>query len=366
MRILLVTHEASRSGAPRVALMAVTALREQGHNVSVVSRRRGPLLNEFESRAPTRVELFSRARARLWRTRHLALLALVVDTLLAAGAILRSRPDLVYLNSTSCAVYLRPALWLRRRVVIHAHESARVATQFLTPAHSQSLLPRATLIACSPSVRAELALLAGVAPEEIAMVPSVPDAALVRSGAADAVQTVAPGDLLVGCCGAAERRKGADLWPTIAAQVRVEVPAAQFVWIGETREEGLESQADGVHFVGAANNPYAQMGQFDIAVLPSRDDPFPLVVLEAMLLGVPVVAFDVGGVALQLGDTGVLVPAGDLGAMCAEISSLARDPDRRLELGRRARQRAESTYSVGAFNSAITTAAVRAVPSCRQ
>ena len=64
-----------------------------------------------------------------------------------------------------------------------------------------------------------------------------------------------------------------------------------------------------VEFVGPRANPYPHMRRFDVATLPSRDDPFPLVVLEAMLLGTPVVAFAVGSVADQIGSAGVIVPA---------------------------------------------------------
>ena len=47
MRVLLVTHEASRSGAPRVAVLVARALVEQGHSVRVLSRAPGPLLADF-------------------------------------------------------------------------------------------------------------------------------------------------------------------------------------------------------------------------------------------------------------------------------------------------------------------------------
>jgi glycosyltransferase involved in cell wall biosynthesis len=96
------------------------------------------------------------------------------------------------------------------------------------------------------------------------------------------------------------------------------------------------------------------MRRFDVATLPSRDDPFPLVVLEAMLVGTPVVAFDVGGVAQQIGDTGITVPSGDVAGFAQQIVRLLNDDDTRHRLGAAAQARVNSLYSTRAFASALS------------
>jgi glycosyltransferase involved in cell wall biosynthesis len=63
-------------------------------------------------------------------------------------------------------------------------------------------------------------------------------------------------------------------------------------------------------------------------------------IAEYMSLGKPVVAYDLLETRRTLGDAGVLVPPGDPARLASAIAELARDPDRRLELGRRARERA--------------------------
>jgi glycosyltransferase involved in cell wall biosynthesis len=108
-----------------------------------------------------------------------------------------------------------------------------------------------------------------------------------------------------------------------------------------------------IAFVGAKDNPYAHMRRFDIFTLPSRDDPFPLVVLESMLLGKPVVAFGVGGVPRQLGDAGVLVPPGDVELFAAAIADLIRNPEARARYSASARERVESQFSVETFAGAL-------------
>jgi glycosyltransferase involved in cell wall biosynthesis len=86
----------------------------------------------------------------------------------------------------------------------------------------------------------------------------------------------------------------------------------------------------------------------DILVLPSRSpETFGLVGLEAMHHGLPVIAFDVGGVSewLQHGHTGYLVPPGDLSALADRLSQLIEDPKKRAAFSEHAQQRAASCFS---------------------
>ena len=80
----------------------------------------------------------------------------------------------------------------------------------------------------------------------------------------------------------------------------------------------------------------------DVYVLTSVWEARPLVVQEAMWAGVPVVATDVGGVSELVGDAAVLIPPGDAEAVAREVIALLDDGDRRRELARRGRQRAET------------------------
>ena len=82
----------------------------------------------------------------------------------------------------------------------------------------------------------------------------------------------------------------------------------------------------------------------DVYVQPSLAEAFPVTVLEAMACGRPVVATDVGGVAEQVGDTGLVVPPGDVVALADAIGQLARSVDRRRELGSLALERSRRLY----------------------
>lgn len=369
MRILLVSHEASRSGAPRVAVMVARQLCEQGHEVSVVVRYPGPLLEDFEAVAPTSVERLPRVRNRLRRTLGLSGLGSVLEVLVALVTILRRRPDLVYLNSTASAAYLGPARWLRRPTVLHVHESGSVARRFLSRTWSSRTTAGATLVACSPSVHSELAALLGRSPDDVTLLPSVPDDTAVLGRAAEPVALpYAAGELVVGACGTVERRKGSDLFEQVARRVRLASGdlAVRFVWVGDRPAPGEgvpDDSGRAVELLGPASNPWVHLRRFDLLALPSRDDPFPLVVLEAMLLGTPVVAFDVGGVRRQVGDAGLVVPPEDVEALAGAISRLLGDATERARLGAAARERAQRLFSSAAFGELLERVVLDA--SCR-
>ncbi len=358
VRVFLVTHETSRTGAPRVAILVARGLVEQGHAVHILARSPGPLLPEFQSIAPTSVEFLHRVRRKLRSIPATRLIAYLLDTTVATATLLRRRADLVYVNSTAAAIYLRPARWLHRRVILHVHESGDLAAWFLAKAQAKTpVAVDVSVVACSPSVQAEIAALMKRTVDDVPMLPSVPDdAGVLRLSAEQPDHDYSPDEFVVGCCGAVEHRKGADVWVEVARQVReatLEYPV-RFVWVGEGTQTVRPDEESKIAFIGPSPNPYAHMRRFDVFTLPSRDDPFPLVVLEAMLLGTPVVAFAVGGVPQQVGDAGIVVPNGDVAAFAREIVRLLKDECERRRLGSAAEARVKDLYSTDSFIAALS------------
>lgn len=82
---------------------------------------------------------------------------------------------------------------------------------------------------------------------------------------------------------------------------------------------------DMIDWIGFAQDVNAEFTQMDILVLPSLfGEGMPMVILEAMATGVPVVASDVEGIpeVLEHGKTGLIVPAGDVKKLAAAIADL--------------------------------------------
>ncbi len=98
-----------------------------------------------------------------------------------------------------------------------------------------------------------------------------------------------------------------------------------------------------VSFAGFQGNPYKFMSKADIFVLPSRYEGLPMVILEAMACGAPVVSSDCKSgprEILQDGSHGVLVPVEDVDALSAALSRLLRDKTLRKKFSETARERA--------------------------
>jgi glycosyltransferase involved in cell wall biosynthesis len=86
----------------------------------------------------------------------------------------------------------------------------------------------------------------------------------------------------------------------------------------------------------------------DCLVLPSYAEGLPMVVLEAMACGLPVIATRIGAVAEAVtdGQEGFLVEVGDVEALADRMSRLARDPQLRKRMSLAARRRAEEEFSL--------------------
>jgi len=85
----------------------------------------------------------------------------------------------------------------------------------------------------------------------------------------------------------------------------------------------------------------------DIFCLPSLEEGFALVLLQAMAAGLPLVTTDAAGgaEAIGSGDRGLLVPAGDATALAEALATLTADADRRRAMGEAARTAAQTGFS---------------------
>ena len=313
MSVLVVSHDATRTGAPRVALEVVRSLRGTGTEVVSVLRAGGPMADEFAVDADRSIrEPLPRARAVMRRTTRLHGLLNRWDELVAGRILRRSRPDAVFLNTVQAANYLRPALRLDVPAVLYVHETGSWAWDVLHRHPIGDRWGQVHLVACSTACRDELAEAIGVSPTTIEVVHAPVDVAEVQRRAERGPDRArySRRRAFVGACGTVSKRKGTDLWLQVAHLVHAERPDldVRFRWIG--LQKGTWSQdltvelglTGTVEFSGEVEDPAPLLAELDVFTLPSRHDPFPLVVLEAMSLARPVIAYDLGGVAEQLGD----------------------------------------------------------------
>lgn len=108
---------------------------------------------------------------------------------------------------------------------------------------------------------------------------------------------------------------------------------------------------DRVRYEGpvAPSEVTARVARAAISVLPSVDEPYPMSVLEAMSLGLPVVVTDSCGLADMLIETGSgLVVGPDLNSLTDAVRALLADPERAAEMGRRGAQVASKDLGMDA------------------
>lgn len=101
-----------------------------------------------------------------------------------------------------------------------------------------------------------------------------------------------------------------------------------------------------VRFLGYRSDVPALLRAADIFTLPSHREGMPRSTVEAMLSGLPVVATDIRGSREEVvdGETGYLVPLGDIDALADALQRLAADPNLRRRLGAAGRTRAIALY----------------------
>ena len=167
-------------------------------------------------------------------------------------------------------------------------------------------------------------------------------------------------------------------YPTLLAatrQVLAAHPSVRFLAVGQgPLEAELRARAadlgDGFQFLGYRPDALDVMSAADVFVLSSKAEGYPVSLMEATALGLPIVATSVGGIpdAVRDGVEGLLVPPSRPDLLAAALSELAGDPGRRAEMGaaaearsamfdiRRATTRMEEIYEEVARSRASTIA----------
>ena len=118
-----------------------------------------------------------------------------------------------------------------------------------------------------------------------------------------------------------------------------------------------------MRFLGYRPDAATLCAGFDVQAVPSLAEPFGLVVLEAMVRGVPVVASAAGGIPeiVRHGRDGLLVPAGDAAALAAALEQLLADPERRAQLAAEAGRRVRAEFPAVGMIERIETVYRRAL-----
>lgn len=219
-------------------------------------------------------------------------------------------------------------------------------------------LPRRVMVCSERARRVHLA--AGYDPKKMTLVANGFDLERFRPdvGARGSVRDElhVPHDVpLVGLVGRLDIQKNVEGFVEVANSLASKFPNVHFVMVGtgldpDNRALSLRMRPDlswRLHRLGGRADIPRLMASFDVLVSPSHGEAFPNVLGEAMACGVPCAVTDAGDSAEIVGDTGRVVPVGDMQALADAVASLLHMPGvARRVLGERARRRIQERYEL--------------------
>jgi glycosyltransferase involved in cell wall biosynthesis len=240
-----------------------------------------------------------------------------------------------------------------RRWYAFARMQARVAKR----------LPR--IVTVSRNSASDIAREFGVAPGAVTVIPVGVDTEVFRPPTAPRV----PGRI-VSVASSDSPIKGARVLIEAVAKLGTERDV-ELVMVGRPKEDGPVARLidqlsirDRVRFVSDLSDQAlaALLGSAEVAVVPSLYEGFSIPAVEALACATPVVASRAGALPEVLGDCGVLVKAGDAGALAIALADVLDDPAARERLGRAGRERVCAKYSwahVAAATAEVYAEAIR-------
>lgn len=337
LRVLIVLPTLDVGGAQRFNLELADSLRRQGWDCTIFCvNRRGPFLREATEReVPVKVGS-NYAGTATWR--------LGVSVLVALPRLARAmrQADVTIGGMEGVATILTAPLGRLLHTPIIAAVHTDLEAKFARPGVIWRLIAAASravyplcgrIVSISDGVAGWIGRVGLHAPA-VVVVPNAVNARRIEELAGDANPD---GDVpTIVAVGRLTRQKGFDLLIRAHALAR---PRAMhrllIVGDGEDRSklQALADElgvADTLAMPGFDLNPYRAMRSADVLCLSSRYEGMPTVLVEALLLGCPVIATDCVegvGAVLEHGAYGALVPSGDAGALAEALVQHFADPD---------------------------------------
>lgn len=347
--ILFVGHDANRAGAQILLLRFLKLLKNHpDFEFTVLLKTGGVLVEEYQQVAET---IIWDAPARIptdaekWKDK-LGIKKIEPD--LPINRLPKKKFDLIVSNTISNGDIIPELASLGCPIVTYCHELEMGIRMYTSEQNFANVLKFSTsYIACGASVKENLIKNHKIKEEKIVILPSLLSEEAynfktdyskifqVRKELGAANQKT----LLIGGMGTIDLRKGVDMFVQLAKSL--DFKDFQFVWIGGSKDQAeykvFEVEIEKMEMKKfilkeSVSNPLDYMAAFDVFMLLSREDPYPLVMLEAALLERPIIAFDKSGGAKDFveRDCGHLI----------EYLNVAEIPNKLVKLGDNQTQRA--------------------------
>lgn len=330
-KILFVLHEATRSGAPILLLEILKEIQStQRYEVDLLILLNGTLAKDFTDAVPTTVNikyfhprknLIEKITSRFFvQTKTLTqedLYNTAVEKLSA------KKYDCVFGMTVATLNILEKFKAKGLKTILYTHE-LQFALESFYDAHdlSRKISSLDSILAGSQSVKDFLTQRYKISASKISVAYSfISKDNEIRTKAPELRQqyNISDDTFILGTLSTQELRKGSELIPLLAKKIKQKTPNLKFKIFNiggndqnpfvrfakiDTQKLGIEEQ---VIFVENTKNPNDYINIFDCFLLPSREDPFPLVMHLAAEFNKPIVGFkDSGGVEEFLNGTNLL------------------------------------------------------------
>jgi glycosyltransferase involved in cell wall biosynthesis len=373
MNILALHVVSDMYGSSKVLLQTVTALKQKGHNVCVVVSEEGPLTTALQ-KAGIQTKII---RLGILRRRYFNFLGIINRAFVLTRAFFALKKlckvqqiDLIYTNTAPVVIGGLLAKFAGIKNVWHLHEILEKES-FMHRFFGKLINATASkVIVVSNAVynnwagiidaRKMVTVYNGYNADNLVQANDAAPITNLRQHLGVSLDTV-----IVGMVGRINNIKGQPYFIQIAAAAKAAGLNCHFVMIGDAYTgyeylyKSLEQQIQNLGLQDMVTNLYYQpnaaslIQDLDIFVLPSiKPDSFPVVVLEAMAAGKPVLATAQGGALEQIDDcvTGLLVPVNDAKTATEKLGVLVNSSFIRTKMGEAGKQKLQTQFSEEAFN----------------
>lgn len=358
--ILFVSHNASRTGAPHILKAIIQEFKDSEEwNIQILSMEDGPLVEEFQKLGHTLVWYKLPQYVLSGKKGLPGLLSRLYYKL--RGLIILSKirkAEIVFLNTITNG-HIHEKLTGKSSVFITYVHELYCSLKVNTSEESLNKVLKNTDFFFTGSGAVQEMLVSRLQVNEsntMVLYSSLPKTTLKKENfrmeteELRRINNIPVDAFVVGIIGTGEWRKGFDwLYPLVKLYLK-KFPAGKacFIWKGvnpssrfyfqDTFDFEKSELLNRVILLPHGNDGISVMTMYDLHLLLSREDPYPVVVLEAAAFAIPTLSFkEAGGSAEFIGlDAGICVEYGDLDAMADEIIKLERDRNLLKELGRRA------------------------------
>lgn len=340
--ILVLGHDAARAGAQIVLLTMLKEWKKAGrHNFKLLLVNDGVLRKEFEKICETIV--LSDYKSEAYKNTILSYL-------------FTPRPKVVLSNTVVNGMLLEKIKKYGTTVVSYIHELQKSIERWAPgPIMAATVSNSNHFIAVSQPVKENLLNQHKIRSPKISLIHpyiecSPPTRSVETERSIAKELDIVEGQLIVYGCGTTDWRKGPDLFVKTAIEVIKKTNNIKFVWIGNFSESEISElniliensgNQKNILFIGERETPRQYLPSGHLFFLSSREDPYPLVALEAAAAGLPIVCFaNTGGMPDFVSDEcGVVVPTLSPTLAARGISKILANQPLRTRLGEKGREK---------------------------